>query len=157
MATLRAVWLRVGLIAALVVSQIWVTAWAIAFPRAEVGRLISDDRRLTKDEHIAAWFEQRAQPRDQVDALCAGAGLYGNLSIVAPFTYLWFDNVRSVPGAEDALAEMLSSEHRPRFVAEHQSPASCDPSGRTAELLRKHYRRSTTIDGISILEATTET
>ena len=131
MATLRAVWLRVGLIAALVVSQIWVTAWAIAFPRA--------------------------QPRDQVDALCAGAGLYGNLSIVAPFTYLWFDNVRSVPGAEDALAEMLSSEHRPRFVAEHQSPASCDPSGRTAELLRKHYRRSTTIDGISILEATTET
>ena len=72
-------------------------------------------------------------------------------------TDLWFDNVRSVPGAEDALAEMLSSEHRPRFVAEYQSPALCDPSGRAAELLSKHYRRSTTIDSIPILEATTET
>ena len=72
-------------------------------------------------------------------------------------TYLWFDNVRSVPGAEDALAEVLSSEHRPRFVAEYQSPALCDPSGRAAELLSKHYRRSTTIDSIPILETTTET
>lgn len=128
------------------------TARAIAIPRADVGRVLSDDGRLSKDEHIAAWFEQRAQPGDQIYALCAGAGLYGNLSIAAPFTYLWFDNVRSVPGAEEALAEMLSSEHRPRFVAEYQSPALCDPSGRAAELLGTHYRRSTTIDGIPILE-----
>ena len=126
-------------------------------PRADVGRVLSDDGRLTKDEHIARLVRATREPGDQVYALCAGAVLYGNLSIAAPFTYLWFGSVRSVHGAEDALAELLSSEHRPRFVAEYQSPALCDPSGRTAELLGQHYRRSTTIDGIPILGATTET
>jgi hypothetical protein len=125
---------------------------ALSRPRARVARQLSGDTRLNQDERIASWFERRADPGDEVYALCAAAALYGNVSSDPAFPYLWFDNVRNIDGAGARLAVLLASDAGPRFVVVHQQPTACDPSGDVARALSANYGRVATIDGIALHE-----
>jgi hypothetical protein len=136
----------------LLAAPIAMAANTLTIPRHDVGRRLSNDTRLVKDEHIADWFEEHAQDGDAIYARCASAGLYGNLSIEAPFRYLWHDAVTKVPGGISAIGEMLESPDRPRFVALYQGYRECDPGRRQEKALRRYYRRVATVDRVPILE-----
>ena len=146
--------IRVAATAALAAMPLLMTAHAIAIPRVETGAELSGDTRLNHDEAIAAWYGEYAEPGDEILALCASAGLYGNLRVDPPYPYLWHDGIRNIPAAQQALTTLLTSDHRPRFVAEYQGAGSCVPSGAADRALRLHYRVIVTIGGIPILERT---
>jgi 4-amino-4-deoxy-L-arabinose transferase-like glycosyltransferase len=136
----------------LLAAPIAMAANTLTIPRHDVGRRLSNDTRLVKDEHIAAWFEEHVQEGDVIYARCASAGLYGNLRMEAPFRYLWHDAVAKVPGGISAIGEMLESADRPRFVALYQGFRECDPGRRQEKALRRYYRRVATVDRVPILE-----
>jgi hypothetical protein len=141
---------RLGVMAAACVapSVLLVQAWSL--PRSEVPLRMSNDSRSIKDEHVAAWFRSHAAPGDGIYALCASAGLYGNVDTDPPFPYLWFDGVRTVPDAQPHLVALFASPAAPTFVAAYQSAALCNPSGAVARQLAARYRLLTTIDGIPL-------
>jgi hypothetical protein len=146
--------IRVVATAALAAVPLLMTAQAIAIPRAETGAELSGDSRLVDDEAIAAWYRLHAEPGDDILALCASAGLYGNLGTDPPYPYLWHDGIRNIPAAQQALTALLTGDDRPRFVAEYQGARSCVPSGAADRALRQHYRVVVTIGGVPILERT---
>jgi hypothetical protein len=146
--------IRVVATAALAAVPLLMTAQAIAIPRAETGAELSGDSRLVDDEAIAAWYHLHAEPGDDILALCASAGLYGNLGTDPPYPYLWHDGIRNIPAAQQALTALLTGDDRPRFVAEYQGARSCVPSGAADRALRQHYRVVVTIGGVPILERT---
>ena len=127
-----------------------VESWTI--DRREIGTRLHHDGRLNADEHLADWFRVRAGPDDRLYALCASAGLYGNISADPPYPYLWLDGVDRIPGAHTLLARLLEGPDAPRFVAVFQSASRCDPSGRVGAALGTRYRVATVIDGIRVFE-----
>ena len=143
---------RSSVVAAFLVAPAILTVQAVTIPRSEVGRKLDDDPRLIRDERVADWFRAHAGPGDRIYALCASAGLYGNLSIDPPIPYLWFDSLRSLAEAQADLERLISGSDAPRFVAEYQHPASCNPSGRVASALASDYRVTARVDGIPIYE-----
>jgi len=150
--TVPARWARYALAALVLWSPVRMTVQAIRLPTSKVPQALSGDTRLNADEDIAAWFDRRAQPGDTIDALCASAGLYGNVSTDPPVPYLWLDNVRNIDGAGQRIAAALDSPTGPRFVAVYEQPSICDPSGGIARALSSHYRRVASVDGIAIQE-----
>ena len=120
---------------------------AATMPRSRIGVLLESDGRFAKDEAFASWFRTHAAPGENIFALCAGVGLYGNISTDPPYPYLWFDGVEEIPGATSKLSELLSSDLRPTFVAQYQSPLACDRSGRTGAAISRFYRIATVLDG----------
>jgi hypothetical protein len=53
------------------------------------------------------------------------------------------------------LVALLDGPHRPTYLALHDPPRRCDPSGRLHQAIERHYRPATTIDGVDILETRT--
>jgi hypothetical protein len=141
---------RAAFVACALVAPIGAGVAASATVRREVGPALEDDTRLVANEHVADWFRQRAVPGDAIYALCASAGLYGNVAHDPPFPYLWHDNVINIPGARERLAAMLEVPDAPSFVAVYQAPSSCDPSGEVGRALAERYELIDTIDGIAI-------
>jgi 4-amino-4-deoxy-L-arabinose transferase-like glycosyltransferase len=127
-------------------------AVAVTIPRAQVGKRLDDDPRLIVNEHVADWFRANRRPGDVIYALCASAGLYGNIDTDPPYPYLWYYGVTDIPDARPRLKAMFTGPNPPRFVAAFQSAGGCDPSGVVGSALDARYRRATTIDGIPIFE-----
>jgi hypothetical protein len=140
------------LLAVAIVSPLAFTLHALTVPRADAGMRFSEDRWAKPAEKVADWFEANDRPGDRIYAFCAAGALYGNLSVPAPFPYVWLADVRDVPGAVDDLVTMLGSPERPRFVAVFQEPAECDESGRAEQALRSNYDEVTTVEGIAVFE-----
>ncbi|MUH51871.1 MAG: hypothetical protein F2789_11755, partial [Actinobacteria bacterium] len=124
-------WRTQALVAAVVLLPAMVSSVRlIALPRQQVPLRTSTDPRLVKDEHMAHWYLANRAPGETMYIMCAGAAFYGNAREDPPFPYLWYDNVRQVPGARQQLGAMLTSAaSRPTFVALYQSPDGCDSSG----------------------------
>jgi hypothetical protein len=146
---------RLG-IALMVAAPLWMSVNAIVMPRSEIGPMLSADSRLVRDERIAAWFTRHSIDGDAIYALCASAALYGNASADPPFPYLWHDAVVRIPGANEAMVDMLRSPNRPRYVAIYQRLESCDRTGDLDATLDEFYEPAATIDGIRILEKTSD-
>jgi hypothetical protein len=145
-------WLRNLLLAALIVSPLIHTATALAIPRNRIGHELHDDSRLAKDERVAAWFNAMRRPGDTIYAMCASAGLYGNLDIDPPFPYLWGYEARLMPGDLAQLWNFLAGEDAPRFVVRYQVPAVCDASGASLRALHRNYKIVWTVAGLLVYE-----
>ena len=143
--------LQIALALGVVVPSLFSTLRIVGLPRDEVPTQSSSDGRLVADEKIADWYLANRAPGDTLYAFCASAGLYGNALEDPPFPYLWFDGVRLIPGALDALRAMLSSSDRPTYVAVYQLPRACDESGKSEALLEKNYVPLTSVQGVKIL------
>ena len=143
--------LQIALAVAVVVPSLFSTLRIIGLPRDEVPTQSSSDNRLVADEQIADWYLSNRTPGDTLYAFCASAGFYGNALEDPPFPYLWFDGVRLIPGALDALRAMLSSSDRPTYVAVYQLPRACDESGKSEALLEQNYVPLTSVQGVKIL------
>ena len=138
--------------AAVLVGPAVLTIAALTVPRSQIGHRLIDDPRLSKDEDIAKWFDQHRAPGDQIYALCAAGGLYGNVTTDPPYPYLWFDSVHQMPDGQSRLDAMFESPHPPRFVAEYQTPLLCNPSGAVLNSLTLRYHIVATIDDIHVYE-----
>lgn len=142
-------------LAAMAVVPLAATINGARLSRDQVGPKLEGDGRLVINEHVADWVRQHRTDRyDAVYAMCASAGLYGNIDSDPPYPYLWFLGVRAIDGATELLAETLRSEDRPRFVAVYQSPNSCDPSGATQAALDANYRRVEVVSRVVMYERT---
>lgn len=139
-------WFAVSMVLALAIP-IGLTAEILTTPRDRIGPEIHGDSRLIADEEIAEWFAARAAPGDRIYALCASAGLYGQIDAQPPFPYMWFDDIRQVPDAVDKLTQMLSSSGAPEYVARYQSPNLCDPTGQVKSAILRNYRRVAVVSG----------
>jgi hypothetical protein len=82
-------------------------------------------------------------------AVWADADLYYLADRRPAVRYLWSRNIASIPGALQAVRHALATR-RAELVVVVQPPAKLDPSGRTAALLRREYRRVARVGGASI-------
>lgn len=133
----RALWLPVAISLVLV-----------AAPRLE------RDRRIDADAALASWVEaHRDDPGDQLLVLCASVTFYADAHQTPPLRYLWVDHVRSGRGGPQEVVELLDGPHRPRYVALHQPPRRCDPTGAVQRTLDRRYRPAGRVHGVPVLEA----
>jgi hypothetical protein len=137
------------LAAALVVPAI-VSLALIAVPSWE------RDRRVDADLAIATWVRaHRSSVHDDLLPLCASVTWYPDIGQLPRTPYLWVDHVRAGRGGVPDLVALLDGPHRPTYLALHDPPRRCDPSGRLHQAIERHYRPATTIDGVDILETRT--
>ena len=87
--------------------------------------------------------------RQPVLALWADASLYYLADRRPAIRYLWEQNVASVPGALADVRRVIA-KRRAELVIVVQPLAKLDPSGRTARLLRREYRRVARIRGVPV-------
>ena len=120
----------------------------IAAPRLE------RDPRVDRDRALAAWYlDHRASPNDDLLPLCASVTFFTDADRTPVYPYLWVDHVRSARGARARLIDLLDGPDRPTYLALHQRPEVCDPSGRLAATLRRGYQQVAVVDGVPVLEA----
>ncbi len=140
-------------VAAIVVVPLGYTVGAVGLPRDRVGRELSGDGRFRADEAIAHWYRDHRIDRSQeIYALCASAGLYGNVDSNAPYPYLWFLNIQDIPGAKQQLTELLGGPRAPTFVALYQAPDACDRSGALGEAVLANYRQVAVIERVPVMQ-----
>jgi hypothetical protein len=122
-------------------------AWAT--PRQQAETIWPSDPHLINDAVLARYVRAHTRPRQRVLAIWADADLYYLADRRPAVRYLWSRNVASIPGALQAVQHALAMR-RAKLVLVVQPPAQLDPSGRTAALLRREYRRVARIGGASV-------
>ena len=122
-------------------------AWAT--PARQAQTIWPSDPHLVHDAALARYVRAHTGPRQRVLAVWADADLYYLADRRPAVRYLWSRNVASIPGALRAVHRALATR-RAELVLVVQPPAKLDPSGRTAALLRREYRRVTRIGGASV-------
>ena len=103
---------------------------------------------------VSSYLRANAQPDDSLYVMYARANLLYYAGMPTPYPYAWSMMVRSVPGAEVRLRELLSSpDSRPTWIVEwHDTTAfGLDRSGATRDVIDDHYVRADEICGMPIL------
>ncbi len=151
----RPPWAPLAVAGLMVLVPLLETVSAVRLPRDRVGPELSGDGRFAADAAVADWVRQhRTDSSQAVYAMCASAGLYGDIDSNAPYPYLWFLNIQDIPGAIQQLADLLAGPSAPTFVAVYQSPDACDRSGRVGAALAANYHRVDTVLGVAMLRHT---
>jgi hypothetical protein len=122
-------------------------AWATPAQQAET--IWPADPHLVHDAVLARYVRAHTRPQQRVLAVWADADLYYLANRRPAVRYFWSRNVASIPGALQAVHEALATR-RAELVLVVQPPAKLDPSGRTAALLRREYRRVARVGGVSV-------
>jgi hypothetical protein len=122
---------------------------ALATPNRQAETIWPRDSHLIHDAVLARYVRAHTRPRQRVLAVWADADLYYLADRRPAVRYLWSRNVASIPGALQAVHRALATR-RAALVLVVQPPAKLDPSGRTAALLRREYRRVARIGGATV-------
>ncbi|TMM27371.1 MAG: hypothetical protein E6F94_02005 [Actinobacteria bacterium] len=122
-------------------------AWATPTKQAET--IWPNDPHLIHDAVLARYVRAHTRPHQRVLAVWADADLYYLADRRPAVRYLWSRNVASIPGALQAVHHALATR-RAELVLVVQPPATLDPSGRTAALLRREYHRVAHVGGASV-------
>jgi hypothetical protein len=122
-------------------------AWAT--PTEQAQAIWPADPHLVHDAVLARYVRAHTRPRERILAVWADADLYYLADRRPAARYLWSRNVASIPGALEAVRHALATR-RAELVLVVQPPATLDPSGRTAALLRREYRRVARVGGASV-------
>jgi hypothetical protein len=122
-------------------------AWAT--PNEQAKTIWPADPHLVHDAALARYVRAHTLPSERVLAVWADADLYYLADRRPAVRYLWSRNIASIPGALEAVRHALVTR-RAELVVVVQPPAKLDPSGRTAALLRREYRRVARAGGASI-------
>src|SRR5437588_29375 len=122
-------------------------AWAN--PTKQAQTIWPADPHLVHDAVLARYVRAHTRPRERILAIWADADLYYLADRRPAARYLWSRNVASIPGALEAVRHALATR-RAEPVLVVQPPATPDPSGRTAALLRREYRRVARVGGASV-------
>src|SRR5437868_3272165 len=122
-------------------------AWAT--PARQAQTIWPSDPHLVHDAALARYVRAHTGPRQRVLAVWADADLYYLADRRPAVRYLWSRNVASIPGALQAVRRALATR-RAKIVIVVQPPATLDPSGRTAALLRREYRQLAWVGGAAV-------
>src|SRR5438067_1355975 len=122
-------------------------AWAT--PTEQAQAIWPADPHLVHDAVLARYVRAHTRPRERILAVWADADLYYLADRRPAARYLWSRNVASIPGALEAVHHALATR-RAELVLVVQPPATLDPSGRTAALLRREYHRVAHVGGASV-------
>jgi hypothetical protein len=136
-----------GAAAAVTLAVAMPVAWAT--PRQQAETIWPSDPHLIHDGVLARYVHAHTGPRQRVLAIWADADLYYLADRQPAVRYLWSRNVASIPGALRAVQRALATR-RAELVLVVQPPAKLDPSGRTAALLRREYRRVARVADASV-------
>ncbi|MEO5901175.1 MAG: hypothetical protein ABIR68_13770 [Ilumatobacteraceae bacterium] len=129
-----------------------ISMWVYAGPRPTWMVRAADDWRAPLNERVADWFDAH-EPHPNLYVLCASAALYAEAGAIPHYPYLWDVEVHHGPHAQRLLVDYIGDSARgPRFVAQFQSPARCDSSGRVARILARDFHIVTRVSGVTILE-----
>jgi hypothetical protein len=95
------------------------------------------------------YLRARAEPHQTAYVLYAKANVLYYSGLRDPFPYNWSLMMRSAPGAQARLRQLLASPRRPTWVIQWQSHHAfgLDRSGATGRLLTRRYRRVATVCG----------
>jgi hypothetical protein len=151
----RTLWLSAPRAALAATAAAALATLALALPVAwgsptEQARTIwPQDPHLVHDAVLARYVHAHTRPRERVLAVWADADLYYLADRRPAVRYLWSRNVASIPGALEEVRQALATRSA-ALVLVVQAPAKLDPSGRTANLLRREYRRVVRIGGVWI-------
>ncbi|MCU1388849.1 MAG: hypothetical protein JWL72_2187, partial [Ilumatobacteraceae bacterium] len=144
---------RYPILAAVLAPCLIITAWVYAGDSAHLLVRAASDPRAMQDQRVAQWFERHHTPGQTLYALCASAGVYADARQDPGYPFLWFLEVQEGADAQNRLVDYLDDPARaPTYVAEYQTPLSCDPSGRVSGIIRRSYRQVAIVSGIAMLE-----
>jgi 4-amino-4-deoxy-L-arabinose transferase-like glycosyltransferase len=154
----RALDRRSGLIAGVAAGlAVWSLAATVPLwfdsPAAQARAVFPNDAHLQHDGDVVRYVRAHTRPGQRIFVMWAAANVYYLADRPPAVRYMWYRNIQAIPGALGEVRRALASTDRPKLVVGEQSPASLDPGGETARLLREHYRLATTIDGVPIYAA----
>lgn len=149
---LRSARLRVAAVLVALAPAAWSFAGLVTLSDDAIYVELNGHALASRAERVGDWFGENAAQGETLYVLCASAATYAHADADPPFPYLWWDNVRNVPGAVDLLETTLEGEGRPTYVAVFQPGKSCG-SERIDDLLGIHYERAAVVDGIAVLRA----
>jgi 4-amino-4-deoxy-L-arabinose transferase-like glycosyltransferase len=122
---------------------------AFASPASQARTIWPHDPHLVYDGAVANYVRAHTRARQPVLALWADASLYYLADRRPAIRYLWEQNVASVAGALADVRRVIA-KRRAALVIVVQPLAKLDPSGRTARLLRREYRRVARVGGVPV-------
>jgi hypothetical protein len=104
---------------------------------------------------VGHYLRDRAEPHQTAYVMYAKVNVLFYSGLRDPYPYNWSLMVRAAPRAQVRLRRLLASPRRPTWVVQWQSHSAfgLDANGATRTLIRKHYRRVTTICGHPVLLA----
>ena len=141
---------------AVVAAVAVVLGFAAPFWPASAARQASafwpDDPHLRTDAAVASYVKAHTRPGERIYVLWAAADVYYLADRPPAYRYLWLRNVTTTAGGV-AGADRVLAGRQAALVVEAQAPAVADPSGRTAALLRREYRRVARVHGVQIWRA----
>jgi hypothetical protein len=113
----------------------------------------TDDLRSPIDEDIGEWFMSHRHTGDNLYVMCSSAAAYAYAHQDPGYPYLWNTEVHQGPNSERLLVSyLLDPKRAPRYIAQYQSAASCDSSGRVRRIMKRNYHRITTVAHVGIYE-----
>ena len=141
---------------AVVAAVAVVLGFAAPFWPASAARQASafwpDDPHLRTDAAVVSYVRAHTRPGERIYVLWAAANIYYLADRPPAYRYLWLRNLTTTAGGV-AGADRVLAGRQAVLVVEAQPPAVADPSGRTAALLRREYRRVARVDGVQIWRA----
>jgi hypothetical protein len=132
-----------------------IAAVAVAVPlwgdsgTAQARAIWPADRHLLSDTAVARYVSAHSRPSQAVYVMWAAADVYYLADRRPVSGYLWLRNVQTIRGAVPEIRQRLRDGDAELVVVE-QPPALADPSGRTAAVLHRRYRRVASIQNVAI-------
>ena len=130
-----------------------ISTWVFVANSQTINARATDDRRSSIDEDIGEWFMTHRHSGDNLYVMCASAAAYADAHQDPGYPYLWSTEVHLGPNSERLLVSyLLDPKRSPRYIAQYQSAASCDSSGRVRRIMKRNYHRITTVAHVGIYE-----
>ena len=143
---------------AVVAPCLAISMWVFVANSQNINARAAEDRRSPIDQLIGQWFISHRHSGDNLYVMCSSAAVYADAHQDPGYPYLWNTEVHQGPNSERLLvAYLLDARRAPRFIAQYQSPSSCDSSGRVRRIMRREYHRVTTVAQVGIFERNVRT
>jgi hypothetical protein len=122
---------------------------ALVGSQTDAGASLADQR----PKEIGQAIAQRAERDDTIYVRYSQPNITYYSGLRNPYPYDWSLMLRTVPGAQAQLRNLLGSTQRPTWIVDWESDTSygLDTNGRTQHLLNRYYRPAGSVDGIQIL------
>jgi 4-amino-4-deoxy-L-arabinose transferase-like glycosyltransferase len=150
-----ALWERAGQVAWAACGGTAAASLAIAAPiwfvsgAAQARAIWPHDPHLAQDGKVAGYVRHHTRPTQTVYVLWAAADLYYLADRAPSFSYLWYRNVQTIPGALPK-AEAMIAARKPVLIVAVQAPWAMDRSGQAGRILRAEYKRTKVVAGVPI-------
>ena len=136
--------IRVPVAVAALAPCLAVSSWVYFGDTATIIVRATADSTPIVSQEIANWFLAHRRPGDDLYVLCDSPAIYADAHQDPGVAYLWYPEFYLGPHAHERLiAYLTNAAVAPRFIAQIQTPAACDPTGQVASILAKSYFKVT--------------